>query len=179
MARSPEQIGYVLAISGMIGTVSSLFVFPVMQRRFNNRRMYTCLMACWPMAFMLMPLGNMFARVENAAVMTWVGIAIILTPIRIGVLNFPLNLILIRMSSPSPDVLGTLFGLTQTLGSLGRTLGPAFTSSLFAVSIDHDLLHGNLIWVVMASLGFLAVYLSSRVVNVPAAGHKTRATENP
>jgi len=86
---------------------------------------------------------------------------------------------LIRMSSPSPDVLGTLFGLTQTLGSLGRTLGPAFTSSLFAVSIDHDLLHGNLIWVVMASLGFLAVYLSSRVVNVPAAGHKTRATENP
>ena len=56
--------------------------------------MYALLMVCWPISFMLMPLGNIFARMADGGLMTWIGIAIILTPIRIGVLNFPCDAIL-------------------------------------------------------------------------------------
>jgi len=174
LGRSPIQIGYALAASGFVGTAISLIVFPALQQRFHNRRMYTLLMGLWGVTFCLMPLGNWVMRLDPTPAMAWVGIAVILTPVRLAVLNFPLNMILVRASAPNPDLLGAMFGLQQTLASTGRAISPAFVSSLFAISIEKRLLGGNLVWVVMIALGFVGMHVSSKVVNVPSAREAER-----
>lgn len=91
----PVQIGYALAGSGAVGTVVSLSVFPYLQRRFNNRRMYTFFSAFWAMIFVIMPIGNIAARLSMGGdqhkqnLIVWAAIALILTPLRIAVIVGP------------------------------------------------------------------------------------------
>ena len=92
-----------------------------------------------------------------------------------------------------------MFGLQQTMGAFARAVSPAFVrcvlpfalpssnsrpktmnySSLYAFSADHpEILYGNLVWVVMATLAIYGAYVSSRVKDVNAApiGHKAVET---
>ncbi|KAF8310792.1 MFS general substrate transporter [Clavulina sp. PMI_390] len=93
LGRSVEEIGWVLATSGTAGTIISLVVFPRLQRRFNNRLMYTFFAAFFPIAYAMMPMGNLMARLAkkegNSEALIWVAIVLIIAPIRIGVNVFP------------------------------------------------------------------------------------------
>jgi hypothetical protein len=68
--------------------------------------------------------------------------------------------------------LGTTTGLGQSLVSLTRAVGPAATASLFALSLEHNLLGGHLVYIVLIALVLLALSVSSRLANV-----MTRASE--
>ena len=46
-------------------------------------------------------------------------------------------------------------GLAQSVASLTRAVGPAMASSLFAFSIEHDILGGKLVWLVLFMLSLL------------------------
>lgn len=89
------QIGYALAGSGAAGAAISLSIFPYLQRRFNNRRMYTFFSVFWALAFALMPIGNLAARLPMGGdqhkqdLAIWSAIALILIPIRIAVVVYP------------------------------------------------------------------------------------------
>lgn len=94
----PSQIGWALAGSGIVGADSSLFLFPILQRRFNNQKMYAFFASFFPIGYALMPLGYLAARygggrdgtdekMRSAAV--WVAIVVILIPIRIALFCFP------------------------------------------------------------------------------------------
>lgn len=89
----PVQIGYALAGSGALGTVLSLALFPYLQRRFNNRRMYIFFSAFWALAFALMPTGHLAALIPASSnggtqkrdAFVWLAIALIMVPLRLGV----------------------------------------------------------------------------------------------
>ncbi|KAF8299924.1 MFS general substrate transporter [Clavulina sp. PMI_390] len=177
MARTPTQIGWILAISGMVGTTSALFIFPRIQRRFNNRQLYTFFSGFWPITFALMPVGNLAARwvkqVESKGkpameVWLWGAFIMILAPKMIAVNLYPLTMIIVKSSVDNPAHLGSMFGLQQTTSAIARGIAPYFVSSLFAFSVDRKAFGGTLIWVVMVVLSLCGVLLSTRVVNVPA-----------
>lgn len=46
----------------MAGSVVQVFVFPVLQRRFNNVRLYRALMLLWPILFAILPFLHILAR---------------------------------------------------------------------------------------------------------------------
>lgn len=89
----PVQIGYALAGSGALGTILSLALFPYLQRRFNNRRMYIFFSAFWALAFALMPAGHLAAMIpasldggtQRRDAFVWLAIALIMVPLRLGV----------------------------------------------------------------------------------------------
>lgn len=68
----------------------SLFVFPIVQKRYNNRRLYVMLLSFFVLLFALTPLGNLAARVrfggdEASAnwkheVLVWVACLVIVFP---------------------------------------------------------------------------------------------------
>lgn len=93
--RKPVQIGYALAGSGVVGTIVSLTIFPRIQRRFNNRLMYTFFAGFWALGFGIMPIGNLAARLAQslpegkADALAWGAIVFILIPIRIAVNVYP------------------------------------------------------------------------------------------
>lgn len=77
-------------------------------------------------------------------------------------------MVLVKASAPSPDQLGSLFGLQQACFSIGRGIAPAFGSSLYAFSTDHQILGGNFVWVVLVALSVAAIPMSMGVMDVPA-----------
>lgn len=92
----PIQIGYALAGSGAVGTVISLALFPWLQRRYNNRKMYTFFASFWSLAFAVMPVGNLaavlaskMASEKNAEATVWAAIVFVLIPLRIAVNVYP------------------------------------------------------------------------------------------
>ena len=65
----------------------------------------------------------------------------------------------IRSAAPTAAALGATNGLSQTMASFMRTIGPACATSLYALSQEHQLLDGSLVYVVLVLIA--AVTLST------------------
>ena len=63
----------------------------------------------------------------------------------------------ISSAAPSKRSLGATNGIAQTMVSIQRTIGPAAVASLFAFSLEKNILEGNFTYVVM--LGVVCVGL--------------------
>ena len=80
-----------------------------------------------------------------------------------------------KNAAPSKTVMGTVFGLGQLVACVARTLAVSFVrsvfvqfwqehalterlSSLFAFSKEHNVLGGNLVWVVMTVVSLLGTW---------------------
>jgi len=138
------------------------------------------LMSMWILAFLFAPIGSAIVRFSNGhATMAWLGVVFILAPVRVAGLNFPLNAILVRSSAPSKEVMGSMFGLQQTMSAFARAVSPTFISSLYAFSLDHrEIADGNLVWFVMVALAIYGAYVSSRVSDIEAAPTGNGATDS-
>ena len=67
----------------------------------------------------------------------WTGIIGILSiKVVAGVFAFPICAILITQSSPSRELLGTVNGANQALGSLCRAIGPFIAGSMYSQSLE-------------------------------------------
>lgn len=77
-------------------------------------------------------------------------------------------MVMVKASVTSPEQIGSLFGLQQAFFSIGRGIAPAFVSTLYAFSIDRQILHGNFVWVVLVGLTLLLIRVSMGVKDVPA-----------
>jgi hypothetical protein len=66
----------------------------------------------------------------------------------------------IRSAAPTPAALGATNGLAQTMASFMRTIGPACATSLFAASREHQLLGGDLIYLVLLLISVVTVSAS-------------------
>src|SRR5271169_3735838 len=63
-------------------------------------------------------------------------IALLLVKVFAGVFAFPICAILITQSSPSRELLGTVNGTNQALGSLCRAIGPAIAGLMYSRSLE-------------------------------------------
>lgn len=70
-------------------------------------------------------------------------------------------------SAPNKRSLGATNGLGQTVISVLRAIGPAGSTSLFALSIEKNILGGYAVYVVFAALSFLSLFLAVRLPKEP------------
>ena len=76
--------------------------------------------------------------------------------------------VFIFLTSAAPrSALGATTGLAQTTTSIMRSLGPAGATSLFALSMEHNLLGGGLVYVVLCSLTAGATAATSLLPETP------------
>ena len=67
----------------------------------------------------------------------WAAIIFVLfVKVAAGVFAFPICAILITQSSPSRELLGTVNGANQALGSLCRAIGPAIAGAMYSRSLE-------------------------------------------
>jgi hypothetical protein len=66
------------------------------------------------------------------------------------------------LSSAAPNTrsLGATNGLAQSVASVQRTVGPAVADWLFAFSIEHNVLGGNFIYIVLFALVCAGLYVA-------------------
>ncbi|KAG6845223.1 hypothetical protein H0H87_012215 [Tephrocybe sp. NHM501043] len=168
LAFSASQIGYSLASAGAISAGIQLLFMPTLLRTFEITRFYTFCMGLWPFPFAALPFLNLLARkgLDNGTgffdIRTrgaiWVAIAFILGLSRIGCLAYSISMILVKKHAPTPASLGSTNGLVQFSMCLARAFAPAFVSSIFAYSIDKELLSGHVWVLVMVTISCMGTY---------------------
>lgn len=67
----------------------------------------------------------------------------------------------ITASVPNKRSLGTTIGLAQTVVSIARAIGPAFSTSLFSFSVEKNVLRGYGVYVLLSMLSIGALYLAT------------------
>ncbi|KAH9008113.1 hypothetical protein EDB84DRAFT_1281289, partial [Lactarius hengduanensis] len=66
----------------------------------------------------------------------------------------------ISSAAPNKRSLGATNGIAQTVVSIQRAVGPAAATSLFAFSLDHNILGGNFAYIVLLAIVCVGVGIS-------------------
>ena len=66
----------------------------------------------------------------------------------------------IRSAAPTPAALGATNGLSQTMASFMRTIGPTCATSVYAASKEHALLGGNLVYIMLLVVNGMTLWAS-------------------
>ena len=69
-------------------------------------------------------------------------------------------LIYVTASSPSRSSLGATNGISQTTVSIARAIGPGLSTSLFALSLEKNLLGGYAVYAILFVFSCLSLLLA-------------------
>ncbi|KZW03867.1 MFS general substrate transporter [Exidia glandulosa HHB12029] len=174
LSRNPVEIGSALAFGGLVAALMQPFAFPWLTKRIKLKTLYPCLLAIYPVTFLLMPFLNTIARdnlvtgtedklTAHGVALLWTCIAALLLLVRVAGMCYASNMIFIKHAAPTREALGSTFGVAQTVASISRGISPALSSSLFAVTVEHNLLNGWFVWLVMGLLGSIGVFAATHI----------------
>lgn len=187
LSLDPVEIGSALAFGGFIAAVMQPFAFPALTKRFKLATLYPCFMALYPISFLLLPLLNVIARrnlvegtddqiTPRGLTALWTCIAALLLMTRIAGMSYASNMIFLKHAAPSKEALGSTFGVGQTVAAIGRGIGPSLASSLFAVTVEHNLLNGWFVWIIVSIIGWISVIAAANVKDGVVERKKPTAT---
>ena len=171
LSMSPASIGLWMAGFGFMNGIFQFAAFPRTVGRFGLRRVFLASILCFFPVFILFPFENLALR-HSSRPTTGLLIALQLSAISFADMGFsklPLTFFLrattegvsdrlgvifvyISAAAPNKRSLGATNGIAQMVVSIQRAVGPAAAASLFAFSLDHNILGGN-----FAYVGLLAI----------------------
>ncbi|KAF9266382.1 major facilitator superfamily transporter [Marasmius fiardii PR-910] len=164
LGLSPVVIGYILGGYGAATGIFQFFYFAKILRWLGERRMFLNSVSTFIVIFPLMPLCNVFARESGKVdVVCCVVIGIIIVLAVIMDMAFGAIFMFITSSAPNKSSLGATNGLSQTLVSVSRAVGPAMTTSLFSFSVRKNILGGYAVYALFCGLSVAAVLLGTKL----------------
>jgi hypothetical protein len=119
LGMPPRDIGFALAILGIIGIGMQLFVYPAVNERLGVVRSWRIFLYCFPIAYALVPFLSIIPSktlppAEKDGLFVWLALCGVLFIQFIGrTFVLPAAVILINCS-PHPSVLGTIHGRRWT-----------------------------------------------------------------
>ncbi|KAF8668081.1 mfs general substrate transporter [Rhizoctonia solani] len=157
-----SEIGITLAASGLLTTIVAIIVFPPIERWVGVVTLYKFGMAMQVVSVITFPLAHAMALAAGKKG-AYFGASIMLSIRCIAGVVFVCNMLLVNRSAPNRRSLGVVNGLAQMVASASRALGPAAATTLFAISVQKDLLGGSLVWFVLATIGILGVMAACQI----------------
>ncbi|KAF8589028.1 MFS general substrate transporter [Ramaria rubella] len=153
LGMSPSLIGLCMAVSGVVNGLVSAICFSILIKKFGTKRMTTIGVSSFFGSFALFPLINVLARIDDRlSPAVWVAFAMQLLLLTLPPMAFSSIFMYLTHAAPSRSAAGATNGLAQTTTSIMRSIGPASATSLFALSIERNVLGGNLVYVMMTLL---------------------------
>ncbi|KAF8267047.1 major facilitator superfamily domain-containing protein [Lactarius quietus] len=141
LSMSPMSIGMWMAGYGLMNAVLQFVAFPPVVRFFGPRRVFIASILCFFPVYIMFPFENLALP----------------SAICFSTMGFGSTFMYISSAAPSKQSLGATNGLAQMVVSIQRTIGPAAAASLFAFSVDNNVLGGNLVYVVVLATVWLAL----------------------
>ena len=71
----------------------------------------------------------------------------------------------VSTAAPNKRSLGATNGVAQTIISIQRTVGPAAAASLFAFSLEKNVLRGNFVYVVLIAIVWVGLGVAVQLPN--------------
>jgi len=104
--------------------------------------------------YTLFPIMSILAQNWGLSTLVWV----------VLVVQIILSLIAdMGYAAPNKRSLGTTNGLSQTIVSIARAMGPAISTSLFAFSVQHNFLGGYGVYAVFITLTSFSLLVAARL----------------
>ncbi|TFK34910.1 major facilitator superfamily domain-containing protein [Crucibulum laeve] len=163
LGLDPTRIGYILGAYGAASTIFQTFFLAKLVRRFGVKRVFTTAIMVFLPMFFLSPVMNMLAKRKGISGPVWCLLIIQLAFSLAMELGYGCIYMYITSASPNKRSLGAINGLAQTLVSISRILAPALASSLLSLSIQHNILGGYLVYLVLGLVVVGCIMLAGRL----------------
>ncbi|KAJ7911448.1 major facilitator superfamily domain-containing protein [Mycena leptocephala] len=161
LGLKPYDIGLILGICGICNAIVQVLFGGRVIRRFGPRRTFIAGFCALMVEFAMYPLISFLAqragRVDSAV---RIALACQLSCTFVLYFSYASTMLFIMDAAPSRASLGSVNGLAQMVGTVLRSIAPSFSSSLFALSAEHQIAGGNLVYFVLIAATLCAVRCS-------------------
>ncbi|KAH9056524.1 MFS general substrate transporter [Lactarius vividus] len=171
LGLTPADIGLWMTAYGCMGAVFQFAFFPYIATRFGPGRVVVASAIAFGLLYALFPLENMLARGTGTASIVWPLIVLQLVAISVTDMGFSSVFMFVSSAAPNKRSLGALNGLAQTVVSTQRAVGPAAATSLFAFSLQNNVLGGQFAYAVLLSFACVGLCMA---VQLPRNTWKSR-----
>ncbi|KAH9005431.1 MFS general substrate transporter [Lactarius hatsudake] len=151
LGMSPASIGLWMTGYGFTNGIFQFVAFPHIVGRLGPRRIFIASTLCFIPVYIMFPFENLALHhpFRGANVVTALLMILQLSAISLSDMGFITIFMYISSAAPNKRSLGATNGVAQTMVSIQRTVGPAAAASLFAFSLDNNVLGGNFTFVVL------------------------------
>ncbi|KAJ7352327.1 major facilitator superfamily domain-containing protein [Mycena albidolilacea] len=158
----PKSIGLILGAYGLATGLVQVVFFARMIHHFGERRVFiNGMITCLPV-FALFPVISIVARHCGISLVVYCLVGCILGLAALMDTSFGAIFMFITASAPKSSR-GSVHGLSQTSVALARAIGPALSTSLFSLSVQHNLLSGYMVYLFFFVLSGFALGLAGRL----------------
>lgn len=163
----PRDIGFALAILGIIGITLQLFLYPAVNDRLGVIKSWRMSLYCFPLAYVLVPFLSLIPSktpppAEKDGLLFWFALCIVLFIHVVGrTFALPSSVVLINNSSPHPSVLATIHGIGQSVSSGTRTVGPVLGGFIYGLSLQYGVV--GVAWWTLSCLACCGCIISNWV----------------
>ncbi|KAF9223267.1 MFS general substrate transporter [Gyrodon lividus] len=152
---TPVMIGFWMSGLGVANGIIQAFFFAPIFSRLGPKTLFRMGYAAFVVIFGLFPIIHMIAWRHGIIWSVWVLLSCQLFLSVLQSMSFSCVLMYITASAPNQKSLGAVNGLSQTTASTVRAFGPALATSMFAYSVEHNLLGGYAVYLVMVVMAFV------------------------
>lgn len=131
---SVRSVGMIMAVNGVIALFVQAFIFPIAAERVGVYKLFLISTVLHPIIYLLMPF-------LLAVPSSWVYLAIygcLTVRNLLSITLYPLLLIMLKESTPTPSALGKVNGLAASVGAAFRMAAPPVAGYLYTVGSRFD-----------------------------------------
>ncbi|KAI8980150.1 MFS general substrate transporter [Trametes punicea] len=152
---SPSTIGIILGSFGVMDGIFQALCFAKLVGWWGQKRVFQLGMLMFIPLFLLFPVMNILARCNATSVVLWALICLQLALSVVMDMAYGCCFMFITSAAPSKRSLGATNGVAQLAASVVRAIGPAGSTSLFALCVNRDWLGGYGVFAIFTLLSCL------------------------
>ncbi|KZP23804.1 MFS general substrate transporter [Athelia psychrophila] len=160
---SSFTIGLIMGVWGVFNGVFSIFAFPRLLRIFGARQLFIAAFSSYLLCLAAFPILGVLARKSGRVdEKVWAVLIIQLLAYMVAYMSYGCIFVLVNEGAPR-TALGALNGLAQTVASLIRAIAPSTASSLFSVSLEQNIIEGNMVYIILLAITLMGVGAATRI----------------
>ncbi|KAJ3560584.1 hypothetical protein NPX13_g9253 [Xylaria arbuscula] len=128
LGLSMQTVGMILAVNGGIALFVQVVIFPLAAEKIGVFRLFIIVTALHPIAYLIVPF---LIYVPDCMLLPAIYTCLTVRNL-LSIVLYPLLLILIKESTPSPDMLGRVNGLAASAGAACRMVAPPVAGYLYS-----------------------------------------------
>ncbi|KAI9507533.1 MFS general substrate transporter [Russula earlei] len=162
LGLDPARMGACMAVYGILKGILQLVVFHRILDFLGLRGALIAFLSGLLPLFLLFPINSIRVQFAGTDTVLWILVLVQLIS-TIGV-NMAYGCTFIYITSAAPSgMLGATFGLTQTIASVLRAIGPAIAASLYSFSLENDIMGGYAVFYALSLCTFASLWLATRL----------------
>jgi MFS family permease len=153
-ALSTKTIGIILSIQGFLQMIAQVFIFPAVVKRVGALRTFRIAISGYPILYFLVPYLSLVPRLFRYPAILFV----LVWKVTAQTLSYPSTSLMLTNAAPSPKVLGTLNGFSQSSACLARTIGPIIAGTIQVAGLRIG--YSGLSWWFCAAVAVIGAFAS-------------------